>query len=87
MAAQPDLTADQQLFLFGQLMEAATQLVEGDMQRPRNAAQLVELRAIAYIHHQLMGVTSLHLGHVAEQGVPFQMVACHKARHVDHILG
>ncbi len=87
MAAQPHLTADEQLFILGQFMEATAQLVQGDVQRPRDAPQLVELGGVAHIHHLLMGVASLHLGCVAEQGVPLQMVARHEPGHVDHVLG
>ena len=62
MAAQAHLTADEQLLVPGQLVKTAAQLVEGDVQRPRNAPQLVELGAVAHIYHQLMGVAGLHLG-------------------------
>ncbi|MNO75673.1 hypothetical protein D3C76_667280 [compost metagenome] len=87
MTAQAHLTADEQLFVSWQLLEAAAQLVERNVHRPRDAPQLVELGAVSHIHHLLVRVTGLHLGRVAEDGVPLQVVARHEARHVDHILG
>ncbi len=87
MAAQAHLAADEQLFVLGQFMKATAQLIKRNVHRPRNATQLVELGAVAHIQHLLMGVTGLNLGGMTEQGIPLQVVAGHKAGHVDHVLG